>query len=169
MQDGVPDCSTRINVDSMSSAGDLQVCNQSRLKTHNHRLYNRWLHSLPCLTLEHAKVLLPQIIPKAIAENGSKIRLFLLFFGANDASLKGAPQHVFSSSLFLILGPIRNLCVKSSGTSKITSSSRTQSRHQTPPNHPPSNLFISLCRARSRIRSWTRTYGRTHSSLCRKS
>ena len=44
--------------------------------------------------LEHAKSLLPQIIPQAIAKYGSKIRLLLLFFGANDATLKRAAQHV---------------------------------------------------------------------------
>ena len=94
MQDGVLDCSTRTNVDSMSSAGDSQVRPHFIFKTDNHRLYNRFIHSPYCLTLEHAKVLLPQIIPKAIAKKGSKIRLFLLFFGANDATLKKAPQHV---------------------------------------------------------------------------
>ena len=50
----------------------------------------------PRLMIEHAKVLLPQIIPKEIAKDGSKIRLLLLFFGANDSTLKGAPQHVHS-------------------------------------------------------------------------
>ena len=133
----------------MSSAGDSQAHIQYIRKTDNYRLHDRFLHSAYCLTLEHAKVLLPQIIPKAIAKKGSKIRLLLLFFGANDASLKGTQQHVLYHSLHIISGPVRNIRVKSSRTSQIPPPYRTQSRHQTPANHTPTNLCIPLWRSRS--------------------
>jgi len=43
---------------------------------------------------EHAKLLLPLIIPREPAQNGPKVVLLLLFFGANDATLKEQTQHV---------------------------------------------------------------------------
>jgi len=46
------------------------------------------------LMTEHAKLLLPLIIPREPAQNGPKVVLLLLFFGANDATLKEQTQHV---------------------------------------------------------------------------
>jgi hypothetical protein len=52
----------------------------------------------PILTPEHAKELLPLIIPKVVPKDGSKIVLLAIFFGANDATLEGTVQHVPSLS-----------------------------------------------------------------------
>jgi len=66
-------------------------------KTDNCRIYDRSILYFDVFTIEHAKVLLRVIVPRVVPKNGSKIALFIIFFGANDATLKGARQHVHTT------------------------------------------------------------------------
>lgn len=137
-------CRMHINADLMSSAEASQVHFPNHRKTDNYRLHNRFIICFHCLIAEHAKVLLPQIIPTVVPERGSKILLLLLFFGANDATLKGAAQHVSSQSNFLTQGPIRHIRLQSRRTTHITSPHTTQSKNQTPSTYTTTNLRIPL-------------------------
>src|SRR5271156_3416001 len=89
--DGVLDYNMPTFVTSMLSVEDSQVPSCRNVKTNNYRLHYRYLCLSLFLTAEHAKVLLPYIIPK---KKLPKIQLLLIFFGANDATLEGCVQHV---------------------------------------------------------------------------
>jgi lysophospholipase L1-like esterase len=83
-----------INVNSTSLAVASQVRKLTLLKADNQVIQQVLIIPLN-LTAEHAKLLLPHILPK----NGAKVVLFILFFGANDATIKGTPQHVHTPSI----------------------------------------------------------------------
>ena len=148
---------------SMLSAAGFQVQPHCLLSANNHRLYNRYSCSRHCLTPEHAKVLLPHIIPKPLPENCSKIVLMTLFFGANDATIEGTRQHVSPSLTPLKKGPIGFICCQSSRDSDFSGRKATQSRHQITPYNTTPCLCVSLGRSRPRGRTRTSTNSRTYS------
>lgn len=150
---------------SMLSAAGFQVQPHGLLSTNNHRLYNRYNYPRYCLTPEHAKVLLPHIIPKPLPENCSKIVLMTLFFGANDATIDGTRQHVSPSLTPLKKDPIGFICCQSSRDSDISGLKATQSRHQITPHNTASCLCVSLGRSRPRGRTRTSTNSRTYSYI----
>lgn len=159
--------STPINVDLMSSGEDSEVHSMNSIRGNVDRLHNRYSSFQGQLfTIEHAKVLLPLIIPKP---GCSKIRLLILFFGANDSTIEGAPQHVSPFRNILMKGSIENLRIQHSRNPDIPNSQREQFQYQTPPNHIPSHLRLSLGRPRSRSRKRTATNSGTHLPLRRQS
>lgn len=68
--------------------------NSFAIRIDNCRIYDRSTIFICAFRVEHAKLLLPAIVPKVVPKNGSKIVLFIFFFGANDSTLEGKRQHV---------------------------------------------------------------------------